>query len=151
MVEMSRPSLHSKYTNAVTRHKPHSRLVSRWIAGTNMPLSPLPHEVFVTGHCLASFNQRGANRVTVAPWNTKSVPRMLIASKAGFLENYLAVNATIECHECHDWMPREEASTFQFIWCLIWKPGDSNFWVKIGFALDRSKMSFPPLSPSYNV
>jgi len=27
-------------------------------------------------------------------------------------------------------MPREEAATFQFIWCLIWKPRDSNFWVK---------------------
>ena len=29
--------------------------------------------------------------MTVAPWHTKSVPRMLIASKAAFLENYLAV------------------------------------------------------------
>ena len=43
--------------------------------------------------------------VTVAPWHTKSVPRMLIATKAAFLENYLAVSAwilngfTIECHE----------------------------------------------------
>ena len=26
------------------------------------------------------------------------------------------------------WMPREEASTIQFIWCSIWKRGDSNFW-----------------------
>ena len=42
-------------------------------------------------------------------------------------------------------------STFQFMWCSIWKPGDYNFWVKIGFALERSKMSFPHLSPSYNV
>ena len=50
-----------------------------------------------------------------------------------------------------DWMPLKEASTFQFIWCSIWKPGDSNFWVKIGLALERSKMSFPPLSPPYNV
>jgi len=48
-------------------------------------------------------------------------------------------------------MPREEASTFQFIWGAIWKPGDSNFWVKIGLVLEQSKMSFPPLSPSYNV
>ena len=43
--------------------------------------------------------------MTVAPWHTKSVPRMLIASKAAFLENYLAVSAwilhgsSIECHE----------------------------------------------------
>ena len=50
---------------------------------------------FVTGHCLASSNQCGANRVTVAPWHTKSVPRMLIASKAAFLKNYLAVSAWI--------------------------------------------------------
>ena len=27
---------------SVTRHKPHTRLVSRWITGANMPLSPLP-------------------------------------------------------------------------------------------------------------
>ena len=32
----------------------------------NMPLSPLPREAFVTGHCLASSNQHGANSVTVA-------------------------------------------------------------------------------------
>ena len=60
-----------------------------------MPLSPLPREAFVTEHCLASSNQRGANSVTVAPWHTKSVPRMLITSKAAFLENYLAVSAWI--------------------------------------------------------
>ena len=35
-------------------------------------------------------------------------------------------------------MPREEASTFQFILCSIWKPGDSNFWVKICLALEES-------------
>ena len=70
-----------------------------------MPLTPLPHEAFVTGHCLASSNQREANSVTVAPWHTKYVPRILIASKAAFLENVLAVSAwilnrsSIECHE----------------------------------------------------
>jgi len=43
--------------------------------------------------------------MAVAPWHTKSVPRMLIASRAAFLENYLAVSAwilngsSIECHE----------------------------------------------------
>ena len=90
---------------SVTRHELHSRLVSRWIAGMNIPLSPLPHEAFVTGHCLASSNQCGANRVTVTPWHTKSVPRMLITSKAAFLENYLVVSpwilhgSSIECHE----------------------------------------------------
>ena len=70
-----------------------------------MSLSPIPHEVFVTGHCLASSNRCGANSVTVAPWHTKSRPRMLVASKAAFLENYLAVSAwilngsSIEWHE----------------------------------------------------
>ena len=44
-------------------------------------------------------------------------------------------------------MPRGEASSFQFIWCSIWTRGDSNFWVKICLALERSKMSFPPLTP----
>ena len=58
-----------------------------------MPLSPLPHEAFVTGRRLASSNQRGANSVMVALWHMRSVPRMLIASKAAFLENYLAVSA----------------------------------------------------------
>ena len=61
-----------------------------------------------------------------------------------------ALTVTIRYEETRV-MPREEASTFQFIWCSIWQLGDSNFWVKIGFALERSKMSFPPLSPSYNV
>ena len=43
--------------------------------------------------------------MAVAPWHTISMPRMLIASKAAFLENYLAVSAwflhgsSIECHE----------------------------------------------------
>ena len=43
--------------------------------------------------------------MTVVPWHTKSVPRMLIASKAAFLENFLAVStwilnrSSIECHD----------------------------------------------------
>ena len=43
--------------------------------------------------------------MTVAPWHTKSRPRMLVASKAAFLEIYLAVSAwilngsSIEWHE----------------------------------------------------
>ena len=50
-------------------------------------------------------NQRGANSVTVAPWHMKSQPRMLVALKAVFLENYLAVStwilngSSIEYHE----------------------------------------------------
>ena len=36
-------------------------------------------------------------------------------------------------------MPQEEASTSQFILCLIWKLGDSNFWVKICLVLQISR------------
>ena len=52
-----------------------------------------------------SSNQGGANNVTLAPWHPKSRPRMLVASKAVFLENYLAVSTwilngpSIECLE----------------------------------------------------
>ena len=52
-----------------------------------------------------SSNQSGANSVTLAPWHTKSWPRMLVALKAVFLENYLAVStwilngSSIECLE----------------------------------------------------
>ena len=53
-----------------------------------------------------SSNQGGANSVTLAPWHTKSRPRMLVASKAiVFLENYFAVStwilngSSIECLE----------------------------------------------------
>ena len=42
-----------------------------------------------------SSNQGGANSVTLAPWHTKSRPWMLVASKAVFLENYLATSTWI--------------------------------------------------------
>ena len=42
-----------------------------------------------------SSNQGGANSVTLAPWHTKSRLLMLVASKAVFLENYLAVSTSI--------------------------------------------------------
>ena len=79
-----------------------------------------------------SSNQGRANSVTLAPWHTKSRPQILVASKAVFLENYLEVStwilngSSIEC--------LEEVSAFQFSWCSIWKPGESNFWVKICLA-----------------
>ena len=50
-------------------------------------------------------NQGGANSVTAALWHSKSQPRMLVASKIAFLENYLAGStwifngSSIECHE----------------------------------------------------
>ena len=50
-----------------------------------------------------SSNQGGANNVTLAPWHPKSRPRMLVASKAVFLENCLAVSTWIligSCIEC---------------------------------------------------
>ena len=52
-----------------------------------------------------SSNRGGANSVTLALWHTKSRPWMLVASKAIFLENYLAVStwilngSSIECLE----------------------------------------------------
>ena len=60
-----------------------------------------------------SSNQGGANSMTLAPWHTKSQPRMLVASKAVFLKTYLAVStwilkgSSIEClkkkylNQCH--------------------------------------------------
>ena len=52
-----------------------------------------------------SSNPGGANSVTLAPWHTKSRPWMLVALKAVFLKNYLAVStwilngSSIECFE----------------------------------------------------
>ena len=72
-----------------------------------MALSPLPHEALVTGHCLPSSNQRGANSVTLAAWHTKSLPRMLIASKATFLtklrkqRGLTSCRVSITCHKPH--------------------------------------------------
>ena len=82
----------------------------------------------------------------VAPWHTKSQLQMRIALKAAFLENYLAVRAWIlnsSLIECHEKKPFSLSGQ-----CSIWMPGDSNFWVKIGLALNPLKMSFPPLSSS---
>ena len=42
-----------------------------------------------------SSNQGGANNVTLVPWHTESRLRMLVASKAVFFENYLAVSIWI--------------------------------------------------------
>ena len=42
-----------------------------------------------------SSNQGGANSVTLAPWHMKFRLWMLVASKAVFLENYLAVSTSI--------------------------------------------------------
>ena len=50
-----------------------------------------------------SSNQGAANSLTLAPWLTKSRPRLLVTLKAVFLENYLAVStwilngSSIEC------------------------------------------------------
>ena len=91
-------------------------------------------------------NQGGVNSVIVAPLLTKSCPQMLVASRKLFGGQHL------DFQQIFDWMPREEASTFQFICCSIWKPGDSNFLGKICLTLERSKMSFPLLTPcSHNV
>ena len=80
-------------------------------------------------------NERGANSVTAL--------RTRNPSRGCILENYLAVSTWI-LNESFDWMPGEEASTFQFIWCSIWKPGDSNVWVKICLVLGSQKRAFHP-------
>jgi len=88
-------------------------------------------------------NQRGANNVTsFAPWNTKSQLGMLVASKAGFLENYLADSSWIlnECSiECH----KKKHQRFRYL-VFDLEAGRFKFLV-------RPKMSFPPLTPFYNV
>ena len=71
--------------------------------------------------------------MTVAPWHTKSVPRMLIASKAAFLENYFFVvsawilnGSSIEYHE-----KKHQPFSLSGVRFGSWA---YNFWVKIGFA-----------------
>ena len=86
-----------------------------------------------------SSNQGGANSMTLAPWHMKSgggcwSPRKPYFSKIIW---QLALGFY--------WMPQEEVSTFQFSWCLIWKPGESNFWVKICLAGSKfTRLSHPP-------
>ena len=87
-------------------------------------------------------NQRGANSVTVAPWHTISQPRMLVAWKAAFLENYSAVSAwilnqsSIKCHEMKHQLFSLSGIPFRGRVILI-----------SGLALKRWKMSFPPVCP----
>ena len=73
--------------------------------------------------------------VNVAPWQTKSRPRMLIASKAAFLENYLVVSTWILNGSSIECQP------FSF-----WKPRDSNFWVK----MEKSKI-IEPFDPFFKL
>ena len=85
-------------------------------------------------------------RVEQTAWLLLSRPRMLVCLKATFLENYLAIRtwilngSSIKCHE-------RKYQLFSLSGVSISKPGDLNFWVKICLALERSKMSFPPLTP----
>ena len=54
-----------------------------------------------------SSNQGGANSVTLAPWHTKSRPQILVASKAVFLENYLAVSTWILNGSSIEWLEKK--------------------------------------------
>ena len=55
--------------------------------------------------CKECIQSGWRNGVTAAPWHMKSQLRMLVALKAAFLENYLAVStwifngSSIKCHE----------------------------------------------------
>ena len=80
-------------------------------------------------------NQGGAKSVTVAPGKTKSRPWMLVASKVAFLENYLAASTWILNGSS---IERHEKKHQPFSLSSIWKPGASNFWVKICLALEES-------------
>ena len=90
-----------------------------------------------------SPNQGGANSATLAPWHTKSWSRMLVALKAVFLENYFVDSPwilngySIECLE-KKYQPFSSAGVLFGSWCSIWKPGESNFWVKICLAQERA-------------
>ena len=84
-------------------------------------------------------NQGGGNSVTVAPLLAKSRPWMLVASKAAFLENYLAISSWIL-----NGSSIAEASSFQFIWCLIWKLGDSISGWKSMWRWSGRKWAFHP-------
>ena len=81
-------------------------------------------------------NQDGANNVTAAPWHTKSQPRMLLVFES-CISRKLFAGYYLDFWWIFDWMAREKAPAFQFIWCSIWKPGDSNFWVKICLAIEN--------------
>ena len=80
---------------------PFERLYCLWHSESSSAVTLLLHADWVM--LKNASNQGGANSVT--PWHTKSRLRMLVASKAAFLENYLAVStwilngSSIECHE----------------------------------------------------
>ena len=91
-------------------------------------------------------NQGGAKSVTVAPLLTKSRPRMLVASKAAFLENYFKWRLALGFE-----MDLLLNATRRSIILLLYLAFDLEsrrfkFLDKICWALGRSKMSFPPLT-----
>ena len=69
-------------------------------------------------------NQGGAKSVTVAPLFTKSRPRMLVASKAAFLENYFKWRSALGFEMDLLLNATRRSIILLFIWCSIWKPGD---------------------------
>ena len=88
-------------------------------------------------------NQGGANSVTAAPWNTKSQPRMLVASKAAFLNNYLAVSTWIfngSLIECH----KKKNQSFSLFGVRF---GSQAIQISGSKSVERSKMTFPALTP----
>ena len=66
--------------------------------------------------------------------------------KSTISQFYMGVSAW-----CFEWifdgMTQKEVSAFQFVWCLIWEPGDSIFWVKIGLPLGRFETELSSLVP----
>ena len=105
-------------------------------------LSPLPYKAFVTGHCLALSNQCGTNSISDGCSLAHKIPfvdagrfESCISWKLlplGFLMD-LPLNA----------IRRRLNLSVYLVFDL--EPRDSNFWVKISLALERSKMTFPLL------
>ena len=88
-------------------------------------------------------NQRGANSVTAL--STRNPSRGCFSLRKLYFGKLFG-GYHLDLKWIFDWMPGEEASTLQFIWCSIWKPGDSNFcsWVKICLVLGSQKWAFHP-------
>ena len=71
--------------------------------------------------------------MTLAPWHMKSQPWMLVASKAIFLENYLAVSTWILNGSSIGYL-KKKYQPFSLAGVRLEAYGESNFWVKICLA-----------------
>jgi len=87
-------------------------------------------------------NQRRPNSVTVTLWQAKSPLRMLVILKAAFLKNYLAVSTSILNGSSTE---RHKKKHEQFNLSGVW------FGSRLIQFLEQKKISFPLLTPFYNI